>query len=119
MSSLRLCIVLKVWLPNTPYCRPCLTLPYVGYACQLSATHDLRGEQVLNNRSIVPHRSRKVSGAAQLPVGIYCVSTTWTCTQGRTSHMTSQNPSVHGLDFTSNQAQDVISDQLEELYLTH
>ena len=33
--------------------------------------------------------------------------------------MTSQNPSVHGLDFTSNQAQDVISDQLEELYLTH
>ena len=46
------------------------------------------------------------------------VSTTWTCTQSRTSHMTSQNPSVHGLDFTSNQAQDVISDQLEELYLT-
>ena len=34
MSSLRLCIVLKV-LPNTPYCRPYLTLPYVGYACQL------------------------------------------------------------------------------------
>ena len=27
--------MLKVWLPNTPYCRPCLTLPYVGYACQL------------------------------------------------------------------------------------
>ena len=47
------------------------------------------------------------------------VSTTWTCTQGRTSHMNSQNPSVHGLDFTSNQAQDVISDELEELYLTH
>ena len=36
------------------------------------------------------------------------VSTTWTCTQGRTSNMTCQNPSVHGLDFTSNQAQDVI-----------
>ena len=28
MSSLRLCIVLKVRLPNTPYCRPLLTLPY-------------------------------------------------------------------------------------------
>ena len=28
MSSLRLCIVLKVRLPNTPYCRPYLTLPY-------------------------------------------------------------------------------------------
>ncbi|KAL5505833.1 hypothetical protein EMCRGX_G007344 [Ephydatia muelleri] len=83
-----------------------------------TATHDLRGEQGPNHRSIVPHRSRKVLGAAQLPVGIYCVSTTWTCTQSRTSHMTSQNPSVHGLDFTSNQAQDVISDQLEELYLT-
>ena len=29
MSSLRLCIVLKVRLPNTPYFRPYLTLPHV------------------------------------------------------------------------------------------
>ena len=28
--------MLKVCLPNTPYCQPYLTLPYVGYACTCS-----------------------------------------------------------------------------------
>eukprot|EP00731_Ephydatia_muelleri_P006841 Em0003g1089a len=34
MSSLRLCIVLKVRLPNTPYFRPYLTLPHVYRSVQ-------------------------------------------------------------------------------------
>ena len=34
MLSLRLCIVLKVRFPNTPYCRPLLTLPYTVHKQQ-------------------------------------------------------------------------------------